>query len=260
LVDTQTGESWFLHFQDKGAYGRIVHLQPVVWKNDFPVIGNEGEPVLKFRKPNVGKTFPIQTPQDSDEFNENKLGLQWQWHANSNATWAFSFPQKGVLKMFSVQQSEEFKNFWDVPNLLLQKFPADEFKVTTKVTIVPRFEGEKFGLIVMGLDYSYLSVTYKQNKLFISQTICKDADKQGKEVESESVELKEKTFYLRVKVEKESVCKFSFSREGKIFSSIGIPFKAREGKWIGAKVGLFFIRNGKFNDAGSADIDWFRVE
>ena len=39
-VDTQEGEDWFFHFQDKGAYGRIVHLQPMVWKdNGFPVIG-----------------------------------------------------------------------------------------------------------------------------------------------------------------------------------------------------------------------------
>ena len=259
-VETQTGESWFIHFQDKSAYGRVVHLQPVVWKNDFPVIGNEGEPVLKFRKPNVGKTFLIQTPQDSDEFDDSKIGLQWQWQANPQATWAFPFPQKGVLKMFSVQQSEEFKNFWDVPNLLLQKFPAEEFSATTKVTLNPRFEGEKFGLIVMGLDYAYLSVVNKQNKLFISQTICKDADKGTKETESENLELTSKTFYLRVKVEKEAMCKFSFSTDGKNFTSVGNAFKAREGKWIGAKVGLFFIRNGKFNDAGSADVDWFRVE
>lgn len=33
LVETQTGESWFIHFQDKGPYGRIIHLQPVTWKD-----------------------------------------------------------------------------------------------------------------------------------------------------------------------------------------------------------------------------------
>ena len=25
-IETQTGESWFIHFQDKGAFGRILHL------------------------------------------------------------------------------------------------------------------------------------------------------------------------------------------------------------------------------------------
>ncbi len=56
-VDTPAGEDWFIHFQDKGAYGRIVHLQPMVWKNDFPVIGNDadgdgtGEPMMEWKAP-----------------------------------------------------------------------------------------------------------------------------------------------------------------------------------------------------------------
>src|SRR5262245_42210778 len=78
-VETQTGESWFIHFQDKGAYGRVVHLQPMNWLSDWPVIGNDGEPVLKHRKPNVGRNWPAITPADSDEFSGNGLGLQWQW-------------------------------------------------------------------------------------------------------------------------------------------------------------------------------------
>src|SRR4030095_2037632 len=43
LINTITGESWFVHFQDKGAYGRVVHLEPAVWKNDFPVIGADAD-------------------------------------------------------------------------------------------------------------------------------------------------------------------------------------------------------------------------
>ena len=30
-IDTPSGESWFVHFQDRGAYGRIIHLQPMQW-------------------------------------------------------------------------------------------------------------------------------------------------------------------------------------------------------------------------------------
>ena len=265
-VSTQKGEDWFLHFQDKGAYGRIVHLQPMVWKNDFPVIGIDtdgdgaGEPVLTYKKPDVGGNFMINTPPDSDEFDSEKLGLQWQWHANPQPVWAFMFPTRGVLRMNSVKLPENYKNLWDLPNLLLQKFPAEEFTVTTKVNLTPRFEGEKFGLLIMGLDYSYIGVTNKNGKLFIAQATAKDADKAGAETETAAVELKGKEFYLRVKVAKDAMCYFSFSAEGRNFQNIGNGFKARQGKWIGAKVGLFFTRPGKFNDAGTADIDWFRFE
>ena len=265
-VTTQTGEDWFLHFQDKSAYGRVLHLEPMVWKNDFPVIGSDkdgdgtGEPVSGYKKPNVGAKFPIETPPDSDEFSDSKLGLQWQWSANPQLGWAFPFPAKGVLRMNSVQLPENYKNFWELPNLLLQKFPAEKFTVTTKVNLNMRVEGEKFGLVVMGMDYSYIGVTGKGGKLFISQAAAKDADKGAAEIEGAGVESSIKEIFLRVKVDPGGMCQFSFSSDGKNFQNIGGIFKAREGRWIGAKVGLFFNRPTKFNDAGTADIDWFRFE
>lgn len=266
LVDTPNGEWWFLHFQDRGAYGRIVHLQPAAWKNGFPVIGSDsdgdgtGEPVLKFKKPNVGRSFPIETPEDSDEFNGNAIGRQWQWHANAEARWAFPFPQRGFLRMFSVQTHEAYKNLWDLPNLLLQKFPAEEFTATAKIDLRTRFEGERFGLVVMGIDYSLIGVTRLEGKTYVSQATAKDADKGTVETSSPSQLVTSSEIYLRVTVAKDAVCTFSFSTDGKNFTTTGTPFKAREGRWIGAKVGFVFTRPGRFNDAGSADIDWFRVE
>lgn len=266
LVDTPTGDWWFLHFQDKGAYGRVVHLQPAKWSNGFPVIGSDddgdgtGEPVPTHKKPNVGRTYPVESPADSDEFDSPSLGRQWQWHANPDARWAFPYPEKGVLRMFSVQQPDGFKNLWDLPNLLLQKFPAEKFTATAKVRLEPRFEGEKFGLVVMGLDYSYLGVTNRDGKLAISQFAAKDADKGTPEIESRPQLLAGKEFYLQVAVTDGAVCSFRYSTDGRSFTQIGETFKAREGRWIGAKVGFFFNRPAKFNDAGSADIDWFRFD
>ena len=66
--------------------------------------------------------------------------------------------------------------------------------------------------------------------------------------------------YFRVKVSKDAVCTFGFSNDGITFSSVGEPFAARKGKWIGAKVGLFGVRTGKTRETGYADFDWFRVE
>jgi len=266
LIDTQTGEWWFVHFQDRGAYGRVVHLQPAAWKNGFPVIGADvdgdgtGEPVLKFKKPNVGKTFPIETPQDSDEFDGTALGPQWQWHANPSGVWALPVPERGILRMFSMEMPENYKNLWDLPNLLLQKFPAEEFTATTKVILSSRFDGEKFGFVVMGQDYSYIGVSFKGGQLYVAQTTDKDADKRSAEYENLPFLLKETTFFMRIKVAAGAVCSFSYSVDGKTFTNLGVPFKAREGRWVGAKIGYFFMRQGKSNDAGSADIDWIRFE
>lgn len=266
LVDTPTGEWWFVHFQDRGPYGRVVHLQPTVWRNDFPVIGIDtdgdgiGEPVMRHKKPNVGKSYPIETPPDSDEFDSATLGLQWQWHANYDPTWAFPFPRDGVLRMYSVQTPDGFRNLWDVPNLLLQKFPAESFTATAKIKLTPRVEGEKFGMLVMGLDYAYAGVTFRDGKLYVAQSNARDADKGLPEFDNVPYLLTPRDFFLRIRVTAGAICAFSFSSDGKSFTNVGLPFKTREGRWIGAKIGFFYTRPGKFNDAGSADIDWIRFE
>ena len=269
LVDTASGEWWFLHFQDKGPYGRVVHLQPTVWKNGFPVMGSDpdgdgtGEPVLTFKKPNVGKTYPVETPQDSDEFDSATLGPQWQWHANPKAEWAFPFPTRGVLRMNSVEREFGFNKLWEAPNLLLQKFPADEFVATVKATLSSRAEGERFGLIVMGSSYSFISVAKQGNVLYFQRSTAIDADKGmfGDLGRAEPLSGDASApFYLRVAVAKGAVCTFSYSSDGKNFKVLGDSFTAREGRWIGAKIGFVFTRPSKFNDAGSADIDWIRFE
>lgn len=266
LVDTPSGEWWFLHFQDKGPYGRVVHLQPAAWKNGFPVIGIDadgdgtGEPVQAYRRPRVAARSVLATPADSDEFNGPTIGRQWQWQANSLAAWAFPFPERGTLRMNSVQLPDGYKNLWDLPNLLLQKLPAETFTATAKLHIEPRFEGERFGLVVMGIDYSYLGIINRGGKLYVSQSTAKDADKGSAEKESRAVEESSKDLYLRVSVAREAKCSFSYSNDGKAFRPIGETFTAREGRWIGAKLGFFFTRPGKFNDAGSVDIDWIRFE
>jgi beta-xylosidase len=265
-VETQTGEHWFMHFQDKDAYGRVVHLQPLRWIADWPVIGSDpdgdgtGEPVLTFRKPNVVRSWPIVTPADSDEFDGHGLGLQWQWQANPQPNWAFPAGGLGFLRMFDVPAPDGFRNFWDVPNLLLQKFPAPEFTATTKLTFTARTDDEEAGLIVMGLDYTYISAKKKADRLFISQTITRDAESGAKGKESPGMALKGNTFYLRVKVSADAGCLFSYSDDGRTFTPVGEAFVARKGKWIGAKVGLFAVRTGRVRETGYADFDWFRFE
>lgn len=267
-IDTQFGEDWFIHFQDIGVLGRLAHLQPMTWKNDWPIIGEDkknigkGEPVLVYIKPNVGKTYPIETPAESDEFSSTMLGLQWQWHANSQSWWYFANKEKGCLSLYSVPIPNYYKNLWDVPNLLLQKIPAPEFTATMKLTLVPdsRFTGERTGLIIMGLDYALLSFENDGDSYTLSQAECLKADKGATEQINASVQLKFSTIYLRVEMKKGDICSFSYSENGKKYTPLGKEFKAKEGKWIGAKIGTFCTRPISKNDGGRVDIDWFRLE
>jgi beta-xylosidase len=264
-VDTKTGEHWFLNFQDLGAYGRVVHLNPMKWVADWPVIGTDsdgdgtGNPVRTFKKPNVGKSYPVITPPESDEFNGNELGLQWQWHANYQTTWGFPSGNLGFFRLNCIPKPKDAVNLWAVPNLLLQKFPAPEFSATAKLNFDARFDGEEIGMVVMGIDYGSIALVKNQSGLEIRTLYCKQADKAGKEEITGSYPIESSLIYFKVQVTKGAVCNFSYSTDGETFKSVGQPFKAREGRWIGAKVGFYALRNGVINDAGSADIDWFRI-
>lgn len=264
-VDTKTGENWFLNFQDLGSYGRVVHLNPMKWINNWPVIGNDsdgdgiGEPVRTFKKPNVGKSYPVMTPPESDEFNGSTQGLQWQWHANYQTAWGYSSGNLGFFRLNCIPRPAETSNFWNISNLLLQKFPAPEFTATTKLTFDAHFDGEEVGLVVMGLDYGTISIVRTNGKLEIRTAFCKQADKSGKEEITSTVPVETSTIYFGVKVEAGAVCNFAYSTDGEMFYPVGKPFKASQGRWIGAKLGFYALRNGIINDAGSADIDWFRI-
>ena len=276
-VDTPAGESWFLHFQDKGAYGRVLHLNPMKWVNDWPVIGVDkdgdgcGDPVSRYRKPKTDKTYPIETPVESDEFDTRKLGLQWEWHANYQDVFGFT-TNMGYARIYGHELSPHFKNFWEVPNLLMQKFPAEEFTATAKLKVSAKDDGQLSGLIIMGWDYSWIGVEKQGEKFLLKQAVCKDAEQGNLEQVSTLAVLEpsrkfeaglfpnyEREIYIRVHVDKGAYCRFSYSLDGKKFTEAGTLFKARQGKWIGAKVGMFSVTpHGK--ERGWLDVDWFRVE
>lgn len=276
-VDTPAGESWFLHFQDKGAYGRVLHLNPMKWINDWPVIGVDkdgdgcGDPVSRYRKPKTDKTYPIETPVESDEFDTRKLGLQWEWHANYQDVFGFT-TNMGYARIYGHELSPHFKNFWEVPNLLMQKFPAEEFTATAKLKVSAKDDGQLSGLIIMGWDYSWIGVEKQGEKFLLKQAVCKDAEQGNLEQVSTLAVLEpsrkfeaglfpnyEREIYIRVHVDKGAYCRFRYSLDGRKFTEAGTLFKARQGKWIGAKVGMFSVTpHGK--ERGWVDVDWFRVE
>ncbi len=268
-VNTQTGEDWFIHFQDKDAYGRVVHLQPMIWKNDWPVIGvdkendGKGEPVITYKKPNIGKTFSKENIFESDEFNNDTLGLQWQWNANEQLQWSALIRNKNYLRLFAIAQPKKAINLANTPNLLLQKFPAPNFTATTKLSFNCGTNGcdnKKAGLIVYGENYMYLSISKKDSNYVVSLNACFDMLNQNKERNMGQQIVNSPTLYFKVNVvAPDAMCQFSFSEDGINFTNIGTPFKAKAGKWVGAKMGLFCVNDYGSKVGGFADIDWFRV-
>ena len=263
-VTTQTGEDWFLHFQDKEAYGRVVHLQPMKWVNDWPVIGDDkdgdgkGEPVITHKKPNIGKSFPVTTPQETDEFNNNKIGLQWQWQANPDTGWATLMG--GSLKLNLYHLADSVRNLWNLPAILGQKLPAEEFIAGVKVKFSPQGQDESFGLMVLGSDYAYVSIIKNSLGTYIVCRKCINADKKNVESEVGRYPVKGNQFYLYVKMMKGGLYSLGYSDKTDRLTWLMETFQAKPGRWVGAKLGLFCIGNSVTTKTNYALIDWFRVE
>ena len=268
-VHTKYGEDWFLHFQDKEAYGRVVHLQPVDWSSGWPIMGKNGEPVVTYKKPRCevqSTRFEI-----SDEFNAPTLGLQWQWQANYDEK--YGVPTAfGTFRLYTYKLKEDWKNLWLVPNMLLQKTPADQFTVTTKIRFTSKADGQFGGLIMMGLDYSALVVRRMGQWFQLVQMTCKAADKGNAQTERVLATMKptavDKTdykpgihedIYLRMNVSKGGIVRFAYGTDGKKFNTCGDTFKMKEGKWIGAKFGYISAETDAKADRGWVDADWIRI-
>lgn len=265
-VNTPSGDDWFFHFQDKGAYGRVLHLQPVKWMNDWPVIGKDddgdgkGEPVTTFKKPATLFKAAIEAPADSDEFTGAELGAQWQWQANPASTWAFMNAARGVLRLYSANFPDTAHNLWERSNVLLQKLPAESFEVRTKLEFHPnpKLPEENCGLVVMGMSYASIGIVNSATGLQLVYNICKDAAKGSSEIRNVIRNLDEGVVYLRMKMTPGANCVFGFSLNGTDYTDINETFAAQPGRWTGAKIGLYCTRSTQTNDSGYADVDWFR--
>ncbi len=268
-VHTALGEDWFLHFNDKGAYGRVVYLQPVDWSSGWPIMGNHGEPYTKYRKPLTMNHEQITNPQESDEFNDG-LGLQWQWHANYHQFYGQPTAD-GCYRLYTIEQPKDFRSLWDVPNLLLQKPTAPRFTATAKVRFASKEDGQYGGLVMMGRDYSALVICRQGDEFLLQRHTTMGADEGRTETQQTLTTLQPTErdtipyapaiymdVYLRMTV-RDGICTYSHSLDGKHFKQAGEPFKMREGKWIGAKFGFVAECKSLKSSRGWLDVDWIRI-
>jgi len=241
-VDTPNGQHWFLHFQDRGPHGRVVHLQPMRWrKDDWPEMGINidkagcGEPVLRHGKPE-GESDTLVAPLCSDRFAKGKPGLQWQWQANAVDSWIL--PSEQGLRLAAVPQASP-GSLYLAPNLLLQKFPAPAFRAEVFLDGAGLQSGDRAGLIVFGYAYAWIGLERGPEGLRIVHAHCEDASNGASELCHFSLDAEMPQVRLKVAVAADGTCSFAYAMPGAPETSLWPHFKARQGKWVGAKLGLF---------------------
>lgn len=193
-VSAPDGTDWFLHFQDKGAYGRIVHLQPLSWQaDDWPIIGEDpdgdgvGQPVhgnglsgARIAQNGASAHDSSLSGARTPSVGPYGLSYDWQYPAVPSPYWHMALPEGGV-RLYSVEQTWPYKSLWDSPNVLQQKFSAEAFTATARLCFCPnpqlKQRGETAGFVVMGNDYAGLRLTDTADGAVLAYIECLGASK-----------------------------------------------------------------------------------
>ncbi len=265
LVDTPSGQEWFVHFQDRGLYGRIVHLQPVSWENGWPSIGVDvdgdgcGRPCLVHEKPDAGVEEPCYL-KASDDFSDARLGLQWQWLANARDDFSSLTARPGYLRLYAINPAGGATILWDRANVLTQKIVCPAFRAETKICLDGLENGGRAGLVMMGGHYAYLAVGVKSGrKRLIFAESADGPDGRVIEHVREISAIAGDAAWLRESLVSDCFT-MEYSLDGEHFTPVETSFFPTDHTWVGAKIGLFAGSALDCGPAGYADFEYIRVD
>ena len=172
-------------------------------------------------------------------------------------------PAKGMLRLLAVPKPTGEASLWNVPNILTQRLPAENFTATAKVSLNIEWnvwQGKQTGLIMLGNNYSYLAIRKDADGYYLEQLENKGANLGGLEKSIAKERIGSNTAYLRVTVDgPDALCQFSYSEDGQNFREIGSAFYATRVLWSSAKLGVFCSSEPGCRIGGWADFDWFRI-
>ncbi len=261
LVDDAAGDWWFFHFQEHQPYGRVCHLQPVRWEDGWPLIGVDqpasgpergiGRPVLSHRKPAGSSSRAV--PQTSDEFDAPELGLQWAFPANPAAGSYSLSARPGFLRLAAAHVPHA--DIGKCPRTVSQRIPAAAFRVVAAMDFRPSSSASEAGLAVFGIDYCQIGVV---SRLGSDGAVSRLLAVKKNGVELCAVAAPMESLRLVLEFAAGGACRFgALTGEGEV-RWVGPSMQAKEGVWVGARVGLYCVCGGPFPTGDHADFDYFR--
>jgi beta-xylosidase len=255
IVDTLSGEWWSIIMQDHGSIGRMVALVPIIWDNNFPLIGLPGnlrKAPNTWLKPNTGYS---QAPKPlfvrNDSFDSAKMNPVWQWnHVPDDSKWSLT-ENPGVLRLHSLPA----KDFWTAKNSLTQRPIGPESTATVELDASGLEAGDTAGLALLNAPYAWIGLV-KTSEGVTVQMFDQTNHK------TNSAPTSATHLWLRVACNFDSEeALFSWSTNGKNFDALGDPFIMgfQLITFQGVRLALFnYNTSGK--PGGYADFDNFTID
>ena len=271
IVDTKDGDWYGIIFQDRGGVGRVLTLMPCRWINGWPMLGDENGKVpdtVRALKNGEPKTGIVK----SDDFENSKLGLHWQWNHNPiDNAWSLT-ERPGFLRL---KTSRVVPNIYLAPNSLTQRMMGPTSSASVCIDLSHLKDGDCAGFAAFNSDSGLLTVKKKGKRLVLEMSEQKveltEREKAVTAVEEkviESVDLKQNKIWLRIDADfrpstdnrfgGKDLATFYYSLDGEQWTKIGSDYKMAfdwRRFFMGSKFTLFCYATKKAG--GYADFDYF---
>jgi xylan 1,4-beta-xylosidase len=255
MVDTPSGQWWSIIMQDHGSIGRMVALVPITWDGGFPIIGLPGnlrKAPNTWIKPDTGYA---QAPQPlfmrSDDFDFPKLNPVWQWnHVPDDSRWSLT-EKPGVLRLHSLPAD----SFWMARNSLTQRPMGPESTTTVELDGSGLQAGDTAGLALLNAPYAWIGLVKAADGIALQMF-----DQTSGRLTSAPASAAHVWLRVACNFDTEEAV-FSWSVDGKGFSSLGDPFAMayQLTTFQGVRLALFnYNTSGK--PGGYADFESFNVD
>lgn len=273
-VETPEGSSWFVHFQDRGAYGRTVLLEPMEWGEDgWPTMGTPGlfgigAPVREHPVPcgsgtSQGVPLPYSEAQAATILDAGgSLASHWYWQANPEPTWLEPFDGRARL----VPTGADRGDLRAIPNVLAQRVPDCPALFAVRLHgSGPGRSGTRGGLVVLGEEYAWLGLEVHEGQWRVAgrsrgTTGADEADLfPPVEIEVPNLDVEVRVARGVVELRWRPVSSGAEADEPLWQGPYVLPLVA--GSWVGADIGLFTTRLvGCADDGTVLDVEMLRVE
>ena len=261
IIDTPRGDWYAMMFQDHGGVGRIPTLQPMVWEDGWPILGDATVPVKEFdvNLPSSGKDYVWA----SDEFDAKKLALVWQWnHKPLDGCWSLT-ERPGWLRLTTGQLATGLP---DARNTLTQRTFGPQCTSTVLLDASGLKPGDFAGLSAFQSNRADIGLRRTDAGLelyALQETPQRNPDRTMGRVQKElfCAPAESETIQLRVRYDfNEDLAWLGYSWDGSDWTELEEPLRMRFSLdyFTGYRSALYCYSTQTLG--GHADFDWFHQE
>ncbi len=164
IVDTPDGKWYAMLFQDSGAVGRIPVLIPMSWKEDYPVLGENGKIPEEFPTESTRPGYVYRPLVESDDF-RGELKPCWQFNHEPDRGLICHDRGKGI---WQVRTDKVCQDLTQAKNTITQRmaYPGCAGEVTVDGNGLR--EGDYAGLCALQSCYGFVGLTRRGGQLYLT--------------------------------------------------------------------------------------------